>query len=126
MKGTLLVLLPPGTLSVKDEVRRRLEPFRLNEDDEASIRSRHWDYWHAGPSFPEGDPVLVEDLPPDYCSSGVLTPDNVWHDLQDHGWRLIDGQPPNNILAQKRWHLRFLHLLCLHPAHLCFEALVHS
>lgn len=103
MKSVLLVLLPPGAADREAALRAALEPHRLDEDDLESIRRHHWDYW------------VHRDDPPSYRAAahwleeveniaGVLTPDGHWHDLQDHGWRLLSGDSPANRAALTRWH----------------------
>ena len=33
-------------------------------------------------------------LPPESIPGAVVTPDGAWHDLQDHGWRMVGERVP--------------------------------
>lgn len=124
MKSTLLVLLSPDPPDPEAALRAALEPHRLNEDDEASIRAHHWDYWvHR-----TGQAVFVRvaDLEPAHYFSAILTPDGAWHDLQDHGWRMLQEPSRANAAALGRWHAQHDTLLQRFADHVAVEVIVHS
>lgn len=124
MKSTLLVLLPPDSRDPEAALRAALEPHRLDEDDEASIRGHHWDYWSH-----EGDELVfqrADQRPADCTVSAILTPDGVWHDLQDHGWRMLREPSRENEAAMARWKVLHDTLLQRFADHVAVEVIVHS
>lgn len=143
MKSFASVLLPPATRHIEAVCREVLEPHRLDEDDIESIRSHHWDYWYL-PSgsplgdrelaerFPEESPKILENaahlrnLPDDYETSAVISTDLGWVDLQDEGWRMMDGNSRNNRQAIERWESRVKELFAERPDHICVRVVLHG
>jgi hypothetical protein len=54
---------------------------------------------------------LLRHLPPDHEASAVITPDGVWHDLEDFGWRMMREPSPGNASALAKWRLRYQTIL---------------
>jgi hypothetical protein len=38
----------------------------------------------------------TQRLPPETIPGAVVTPDGAWHDLRDHGWRMMGEPDPND------------------------------
>jgi hypothetical protein len=113
----------------------------LDEDDLQSIRNYHWDYWHfieseigdheVAATFPDTNPDIlphasfVRNLPADYNTSAIITPDGTWHDLQDHGWRLINEPCLANQLALDKWKQQVQELMRKFKDHIAIEVSFH-
>ncbi|MBS0657450.1 MAG: hypothetical protein JSR82_04290 [Verrucomicrobia bacterium] len=125
MKSILLVLLPVESGDLEAALGAALEPHRLNEEDPASIRAPHWDYW-VYLDDPPRFRTAVECLADLERVAGVLTPDGRWHDLQEHGWRMLDGDSRANRAAWDRWQAAARALLDRWGKCPAIEVIVHS
>jgi len=65
-------------------------------------------------------------LPPDYRVSAAITPDGTWHDIEDFGWRLVDGDSPQNQAALARWQAHFRDIVERHPHAIGVEVHCHG
>src|SRR5262249_54248158 len=57
----------------------------------------------------------MQHLPDDLVPGALVTPDGIWHDLEDHGWRMVDQGKTSNLEAQARWSGRYRELIAEHP-----------
>lgn len=109
MHYTLLVILNRPPTDLRSHMNTVLAPFRF--ESEQQVRPR-WDWFAIGDGpFSDGPTAglfsdLDEDektcvcrighLPTDYSAAALLTPDGAWHDIEDFGWRLLDGESEKN------------------------------
>jgi hypothetical protein len=63
----------------------------------------------------QGNICEMNRLPPKVNSGAVVTPDRVWHDLSDFGWKMTEKPTQANQEAAKRWEVRVRELLSSHP-----------
>ncbi|MDV6236124.1 hypothetical protein CH379_010875 [Leptospira ellisii] len=142
MKSHITVLIDSSTQDIHTELKRMLEPHRLNEDDADSIRKHHWDYWFF-PSenrFDDGelkarfrgtDPEIlvhssyVRNLPGDYSTSGIILLDGSWIDLQDFGWRLMNEPSAKNRSAWEKWLKKLELFLDENREQICTQVILH-
>ncbi|MEO9590366.1 hypothetical protein [Rhodopirellula bahusiensis] len=117
-----------------------MAPHRLDEDAESWPRF-YWDYWHLTPDpFGGFAPItrdmepaakcnrhacVVRELPSDYNPSAVITPDGMWNDLSEFGWRLIDEPCDANTAAMAKWQQRVAKLREMFSDHIGIEILYH-
>ncbi len=141
MKGTMLVILRSEVADLDAVLRSTLEPHRLDEDDLESIRAFHWDYWmfaegqigdrRVASAYPGTERELLKnacclrDLAPGYTASAAITPDGVWIDLIEHGWRFIRDPSPENEAAVEAWTARFRELKERFAGHIGVEIVYH-
>ncbi|MBM9576068.1 hypothetical protein JWG45_02780 [Leptospira sp. 201903070] len=142
MHSHITVIIPNFTNNIYAELKRIIEPHRLDDDDIKSIRSRHFDAWYF-PSDPLIDQELktnypkdheeilnhscyVRNLPEIYHTSGVILPNGSWIDLQDFGWRLLHEPSQKNESAWKQWLKKFQQLIDVHKEQICTQIIVHS
>jgi hypothetical protein len=127
MHFDLLVVLNEPVHDLRATIRVMMLPFHIEND--AAIR-RRWDWFTIGDgpftdattSRQFGDidePVKsciarMDRLPAGYSAAALLTPDGVWHDIEDFGWRLLDEDSPSNQQAAARWRTRFAELVARH------------
>ena len=57
--------------------------------------------------------------------SAILTPDGVWHDIEDFGWRLIDDNPEKNKEALLEWDLHRIRIIDTYADHVGLLPNVH-
>ncbi|TGM58597.1 hypothetical protein [Leptospira adleri] len=142
MHSHITVIIPNSSEDIYSSLKRILEPYRLDEDNIKSIRSRHWDYWYF-PSenlideelrsdYSEDDSEIlnnscyVRNLPEIYYTSGVILPNGPWIDLQDFGWRMLREPSSQNGRAWGKWQNNFHRLLDQHKEHICTQVICHS
>lgn len=140
MKGMLLVLLDPKTTELDVALDHALARHRLDEDADTWPRF-YWDYWHLT-SVPfgraaektrnicpdakcHGSACIVRDLPNGYVPSAVITPDGLWNDLREFGWRLMDDPCDTNNSALLQWQQRVMSLYSMFSDYICVEVLYH-
>ncbi|GAA5511222.1 hypothetical protein Rcae01_06738 [Novipirellula caenicola] len=140
MKGILLVLLDRGTTELDRALDDALAPHRLDEDAKSWPRF-YWDYWHLtsnpfggfAPDTHDIEPVancnrhacIVGVLPVDYNPSAIITPDGLWNDLSEFGWRLIDEPSAANTAAMAKWQQRVAKLRQISSDCIGVEVLYH-
>lgn len=61
---------------------------------------------------------LVETLPEDFYPAAIVTPDGIWYDLIDFGWRAVDDDSENNRVAFANWQNKAHWLLQSHKNYL--------
>ncbi|PJZ29614.1 hypothetical protein [Leptospira kmetyi] len=143
MKSHITVLIRNSTKDVDKSLKQILEPHRLDEDNVASIRSHHWDYWY----FPN-EPILfdeefrtshadssteilenssyVRNLPEEYSTSGIILLDGSWIDLQDFGWKMLREHSAKNDEAWKKWAIASHRILAENREQICVQVILHS
>lgn len=150
MKSHISVLIDSSATSLIESLKLALEPHRLNEDDLDNPESiRAWDYWFFADDwfaelalkglageltqrYPEDSEELlnnsafVRNLPEGYSTSGIITPDGKWHDLQDFGWGLIKDPCPENDRAEEAWAAKTKELFAAHQDHICIAVVLHT
>jgi len=135
-----LVLLEPPVLDLRAAVAEGLRPFR--RDDDAPSPQARWDaflltdgpFTHVDAAALVGgtdDDTLhavcpVARLPEGYNVAAVVTPLGEWHDLEDTGWRLLDGHSPRNQDALARWRAHVADVLARYPYALGVHVHCHS
>jgi len=104
-----------------------MQPFKVDWDDPKPWRWDRYDLLGDGPFADDEVNRLVSGfdvpsrvcrishLPPDYEVSAAVTPDGRWHDLVDFGWRLVDGNSPQNREALIQWQAHFREIVAQHP-----------
>lgn len=142
MKSLVVVLIDPESNRLRDDLSRNLEPYRLDDDDLESIRSRHWDYWFLPTGEPISDPEIEErfpnedpeirenssvvgNLPKDFVCSGIISNELGWVDLQEYGWSLINEPCRANKKAMKQWTKRMREIFTEHSEKICVQVIVH-
>ena len=120
LKTQVFVLIPYDTppAQILEHELRLLEQHRFNPDDGSKGR---WDYLVGAPEKTFQDtaaegrlPAKVRrslsgkicemaNLPSDIIPSALVTPDGVWHDLSDFGWKMINAERDENTQARKLW-----------------------
>lgn len=68
----------------------------------------------------------ISRLPAERVPGAVVTPDGIWHDLRDQGWRFMTEETTENREAFVRWTAQYQNLIAAHPWHLVVEAWAHS
>jgi hypothetical protein len=127
MHFDLLVVLNGPVSDLRATIKAVMLPFYVEND--AAIR-RRWDWFTIGdgPFTDEttsaqfagiDEPMKscisrVDRLPGDYSAAALLTPDGIWHDIEDFGWRLIDENSPNNERAAAEWRTHFTEIIGRH------------
>jgi len=133
MKTKVLVLVPYSVPpdQIGSYVDRQLQHPGLNEGGEAScgrfdylvgpLESCLDDKVTEGRLPPKirralhGNICEINRLPPNLNFGAIVTPDGVWHDLRDFGWKMTTEPSQENQDAATRWDLRVRELLSLNP-----------
>jgi len=63
----------------------------------------------------QGNICEINRLPPNLNFGAIVTPDGVWHDLRDFGWKMTTEPTQENQDAATRWDLRVRELLSVNP-----------
>src|SRR5688572_12233699 len=111
MHYDVLVILGPPIPNLREKVAERMRPFKIDEDEPKPRAWSRWDYYVLPDDGPFADAEALglvsgfdvpsrvcrmSHLPADYAASAAITPDGAWQDLEDFGWRLVDGDSPHN------------------------------
>ncbi|MBC8163614.1 MAG: hypothetical protein H7Z42_20600 [Roseiflexaceae bacterium] len=67
----------------------------------------------------------MERLPIEFVPGALITPDGLWHDLDNDG-RLVNGDGQANPNALTRWEARYRELITQHPYCWVLEYRAHS
>jgi hypothetical protein len=131
----VLLILDLPIADLREKVAERMQPFKVDWDDAKPWR---WDWYSLPDDGPFTDSEVIgiggafdvpsricrmSWLPADYGVAAAITPDGTWHDLEDFGWRLVDGESPQNKEALARWHSRFREIVAQHQD--CIGIVVH-
>jgi hypothetical protein len=128
MHYNVLIILRRPPEDLRSHVKAVLAPFYVENDDR--IRSR-WDGFTINDG-PFTDAVAISSfghlaesektcvcriahIPPEYSAAAVLTPEGVWHDIEDFGWRLIDQDSKRNMRATEAWDRHFREAIAGYP-----------
>jgi hypothetical protein len=105
MKTSVLIILPAATVDTKDEIAKRLEPYRHREEPDYFFG--RWDYWTTGEPGLLEDSGLIKPNEPRFSRLGaVVDLQGKWHDIEDFGWKLVNEELDNKEpLRQWRAHL---------------------
>jgi hypothetical protein len=138
MHYDVLVILDPPVPNLREKVAERMQPFKVDWDDPKPWR---WD-WYSLPDdgpFADGEVLglvsgfdvpsrvcRMSHLPVDYGVSATITPDGSWHDLEDFGWRLVDGDSPQNKEAFAKWQAHFREIVAQHQHAIGVEVHCHG
>ncbi|RHX89347.1 hypothetical protein [Leptospira stimsonii] len=142
MNSHITVLIDRFTNDIDFQLRKALEPHRLDEDSLQSIRAHHWDYWIFPSEHPLDDGELksnylktdpeilnnssyIRNLPVDYHTSGIILLDGSWIDLQDFGWRMRKEPSSKNDRAWKKWIQQLKIYLNENKEQICVQVIVH-
>jgi hypothetical protein len=141
MHYDVLVILDLPVTHLREKVAEQMRPFRLDWDHAESVSRSRWDWYSLPPDGPFSDPGvrgLISDLallsrvcrmaqlPLDYSVSAAITPDGTWHDLEDFGWRLIDGDSPQNKETLTKWQSHFRDIVVRHQGAVGVEVHCHG
>lgn len=106
----------------------------------------HWDYYIVGGCYDScvadeecAEVALARDWDQDVCRNVarptsivqaklpaiVVTPDGRWHDLDDHGWRMM-GPDRENKIAMQSWEAFAMPLLSVYTSHIALGIEIHS
>jgi hypothetical protein len=106
-----------------------MRPFKVDWDDPQSVGRSRWDWYSFSEDGPFNDPEAsallggvglidsvcrISCLPTDYSLSAVITPDGIWHDLEDFGWSLVEGDSLRNQNALANWQACLRETVALH------------
>jgi hypothetical protein len=142
LKTHVFVLVPfsVGPSALLAEADKLIERHRRYEDGSGSGR---FDYL-VGPTGSFDDPIAegrlptnvrralhrrvcdVEHLPADLVPAALVTPDGKWHDLAEHGWRMVNEPSQSNKDALVRWSFRYRKLVAENPYCWVVEFWAHS
>ncbi len=142
MKSPIAVLLESTCVDIEDSLENVLERHRLDEDDDRSIFNHHWDYWLFSEADQFDDPEIkvrypgisgeflknasyVKNLPLNYSTTGVVTYDGIWIDLQDFGWRMMSEPSSKNGRAKRLWGAALRGILEEYNNDICVNVVVH-
>lgn len=139
MHYTLLVILTRPPMDLRSHVTALLAPFQL--ENKEGVRPC-WDWFTIGDgpfsdapaalSFPDLDEsertcvCRVGQLPADYSAAALLTPDGAWHDIEDFGWRMLDGESERNRRADEAWSWFFKETIARYPDAIGLEVHCHG
>jgi hypothetical protein len=143
VKSHITVILDSDVQSIEAKLIAELEKYRLHEDQEESVQSHHWDYWLYFYDEDKGDKELkalyasepdvvlwnacyVRNLPGNFETSGVISPEGKWWDMQDFGWRMHDEPSSANDKAYWKWTMALKGLLNQYENHISVQIVVHS
>jgi hypothetical protein len=129
MKTLLYVLVPASTdaIALQDAFDSLLNPHRLDQSLDEIQADRKFDYLclldptlnctETEAELPRevrdmyhGTISKVSRLRADECADALVTPDGIWHDIFDFGWRILGNQAANDD-ASRKWHAHFSQLL---------------
>ena len=149
MKSHITVIINSDVQSIEAQLNAALEKYRLNEKHSKVIPTHHWNSWlyyhqeDKGYQEGKGDQELtaaypseserllrnacyVKNLPGNYETSGVISPDGRWWDLQDSGWRINDEPSIANDKAYWKWTMILKSLFNQHEDCIAVQVVVHS
>jgi hypothetical protein len=143
MKSHITVILDHNSEDLFSQLKRALEPHRLDENDIRSIQNHHWDYWFFPGTSALNDPELkrrypnenpdvlanssyIKNLPKDYATSGIFDLDGRWINLQDFGWAMINEPSIQNTHSLKKWVEECNSILEKNKEEICVQVIVHS
>jgi len=127
MKTPLLIILNDPQKPLTTEIEKVLEPFKLKEE-ESVFPKYYWDYWEFGDWGIEDKEAISkfkliidsEEIQSNIClvsnikdytfPAAVITPEGVWNDITDFGYKLVNDQEgrdqTENNVARKKWQER--------------------
>jgi len=142
MKSHITIILDEDTKEILSGLKKALAPHWLDPDSIESMKNHHWDYWY----FPDGFPVeknelridfpnedaevlantcYINTLPDNYTTSGIIDTNGNWNDLQDHGWKLVNGSGLANQRAMKKWKIKMKQILNENKDKICVQVVLH-
>ncbi len=144
MKTLLYVLMPVSTnpVDLQDEFFALLNPYRLNSSRDEFQPNSKFDYlcsFEPTLNCSETENELPYELRSTYdgtiskvfrlraetnCSA-MVTPDGIWHDIFDFGWRMMADQESNE-LATCKWRDHVKELMNKNPDCWVIETWAHS
>ncbi|MEM8667715.1 MAG: hypothetical protein AAGG48_09385 [Planctomycetota bacterium] len=139
MKTHLHILVPTSTtlFGIQDAMEALLAPHRLRHDDSIQPNWR-FDYLCLFDASAETDAELpremfdyagyisrVERLRADVSAGAMITPDGVWHDVHDFGYRIMNVLESNSV-PQQKWGRHYRQLLKHNPDCWIIETWAHS
>ncbi len=142
MKSHISVLIDSSVENIAKQLKKVLEPHRLDEDNLDSIKAHHFDYYClyneddikdteiSAKYASESQEILynsryVRNLPENYTTSGVISTDGKWTDLRDFGWSMINEPSPANEKALVKWKKKLQDILAKNMDKIIVEILIH-
>ena len=144
MKSHITVLLDRNIPKIYEGLSASLEMFELDEEDDRSIESRHWDWWaFPGPDtlnitdyeliekYPNENSEIrknaayVKNLPNEYWTTGIICQNGDWFDTLDYEWDNDDHSSPINDKSNKKWKNKCKEVLRIHEKLICVQVILH-
>lgn len=134
----VLVIFDPPVADLREKVAERMKPFKVDWDDPKPWR---WDWYSLPDDGPFADAEVLglvggfdvpsrvcrmSRLPADYGAAAAITPDGIWHDLDDFGWRMVDEGSAQNDEALAKWRVHFREIVAQYQNAIAVEVHCHG
>jgi hypothetical protein len=145
MKTMVYVIVPPEVASdeISKWVDKTLSPHKVTTNG-IMLKGRYDYLVGTSSEVPLDDPITlgrlpnrekralagqicaIARLPSERIPGALITPDGIWHDQRDFGWRFVDEGTPAFQHVVANWTARYRELIEQHPFCLVVEVWAHS